>query len=312
MRRIAALGELALLDEPGEPQDDEPRRAQDEARRAQEEATACAGRRTTRQEEARRSMERDDTYYRRGKSYLDRKNYDQAIESFNRVIENKGSRADGALYWRAYAQNRLGKRDEALASLSELQKTYPKSRWLDDAKALEAEIRQKSGQPLSPESTADEDLKLLALQALAESDPERSIPMLEKILKSNNSPKLKERALFVLAQSHQPKIARSFGVHRQRWNQSRSSIQSDRISGRIRRPRQFADSGGRLQEQQRCPRQTRHSEQLHGVRQPRESVGGREVGIESGIEGAGHPAAGQRRRIGRPGAALRQRIRRPK
>jgi HEAT repeat protein len=45
-------------------------------------------------------------------------------------------------------------------------------------------------------------LKLLALNSLMNTDPERSIPMLEKLLKSSNSPKLKERALFVLAQSH--------------------------------------------------------------------------------------------------------------
>ena len=204
-----ALAEVALLADPGDAQDDDQRRAQEDAQRAREEAQrareeAQRGREEAQRarEEERRYQERDESDYRHGKSYLDRKSYDKAIDAFNRVIENKGSRADGALYWRAYAQNKLGKRDEALASLSELQKTYPKSRWLDDAKALEVEIRQKSGQPVSPESTADEDLKLMALQALSESDPERSIPMLEKILQSNNSPKLKERALFVLAQSH--------------------------------------------------------------------------------------------------------------
>ena len=174
---------------------DAARRAQDDVRRAQDEERRA-------QDEVRRNMEREDRYYRQGKSYLDHKSYDQAIESFNRVIENKSSRSDGALYWRAYAQNRMGKRDEALASLSELQKNYPKSRWLDDARALESEVRQKSGKPMSPESAADEDLKIMALQALSENDPERAIPMLEKVLKSGNSPKLKERALFVLAQSH--------------------------------------------------------------------------------------------------------------
>src|ERR1035441_8414691 len=147
-----ALEELALLGEPFEAQDDEARRAQEEQRRAQEEARRAQEEVRRGQEEVRRSMERDNSDYQRGKSYLDRKAYDKAIEAFNRVIENKGSRADGAFYWRAYAQNRVGKRDEALASLSELQKTYPKSRWLDDAKALEAEIRQMSGQPISPDS----------------------------------------------------------------------------------------------------------------------------------------------------------------
>ena len=166
-------------------------RVRDEARRAQD--------------ELRRSQDRDERTYRTGKSYLDRKEYDKAVDAFNRVIENKGGRADGALYWRAYAQNKLGKRDDALASLGELQKSYPSSRWLDDAKALQVEIRSQSGQPVSPESTTDEDLKLLAVQALMNSDAERSVPILENLLKTSSSPRLKERALFVLAQLHSQK-----------------------------------------------------------------------------------------------------------
>ncbi|HYL75821.1 MAG TPA: HEAT repeat domain-containing protein, partial [Bryobacteraceae bacterium] len=117
--------------------------------------------------------------------------------SFNRALEEKGPRADGALYWRAYAQIRLGKRDEGVASLNELLKNYPNSRWLDDAKALLAE----SGQ-VSPENATDEDLKLMAINSTMNIDPERAVPLLEKLLKSSNSPRIKERALFVLAQSH--------------------------------------------------------------------------------------------------------------
>lgn len=152
-------------------------------------------------EQLRRLQDRSSESYSRGKSYLDRKEYDRAIDAFSSVIDSKSSRADGAFYWRAYAQNKLGHRDEALASLDELQKSYPGSRWLDDAKALQVEIRSQSGQPVSPETATDEDLKLLALNSLMNTDPERSLPMLEKLLKSSNSPKLKERALFVLAQS---------------------------------------------------------------------------------------------------------------
>src|SRR5215472_7784676 len=154
---------------------------------------------------ARQQTDRDDRYYREGKSYLDRKEYDRAIAAFNRVIDSKGSRADGALYWRAYAQNKLGHRDEALASLTQLQTDYASSHWLDDAKALQVEVRQQSGQPVQPESATDEDLKLLALNSLMNSDPERAVPILENFLKGNSSPKLKERALFVLAQSRSQK-----------------------------------------------------------------------------------------------------------
>lgn len=174
---------------------DSPRGAdRDEARRTRDLARA-----------ARQQQDRDERYYRQGKSDLDRKEYDKAVDEFNRVIENKGSRADGALYWRAYTQNKMGRRDEAIASLAELQKSYPSSHWLDDVKALQVEIQQQRGTPVSPESATDEDLKLLALNSLMNTDPERSVPMLEKLLKGTNSPKLKERALFVLAQNRSTK-----------------------------------------------------------------------------------------------------------
>lgn len=143
--------------------------------------------------------------YTRGQSALDRHEYDRAIEAFNRVIAEKGARADGALYWRAYAENKLGKRAEALATLAELKKNYASSRWLEDGQALEVEVRQASGSPVSPENASDEDMKILVLNGIVNTDPERSIPILEKLLKSNNSPRVKERALFVLAQSRSSK-----------------------------------------------------------------------------------------------------------
>ena len=45
-------------------------------------------------------------------------------------------------------------------------KTNPKSRWLDDAKALRVELRQASGQPVSADIQNDEELKLIALNGL--------------------------------------------------------------------------------------------------------------------------------------------------
>jgi hypothetical protein len=39
--------------------------------------------------------------------------------------------ADGALYWKAYAENKMGQRADALSTLVELQKSYPKSRCLE-------------------------------------------------------------------------------------------------------------------------------------------------------------------------------------
>ena len=156
------------------------------------------------------SRESESSAYRRGTRALDDRRYEDAVKSFDAVIESKGTRADGALYWKAYGLNKLGKRSEALASLDQLQRDFASSAWLNDAKALRLEVQQSSGQPVSPESQSDEDLKLLAINGLMHSDPERAIPLLEGVLKDGkSSPKVKERALFVMAQSRSPKSRES-------------------------------------------------------------------------------------------------------
>jgi hypothetical protein len=136
---------------------------------------------------------------------LDQRQWEEAVNTFNQVIEQKGAKAEGAYYWKAYALSKLGRVNDASAAIAELQKTYPNGRWLNDARALEVEMKQAGGQAVSPERESDDDLKLMAINSLISSDPERAIPLLEKILKSQSSPKLKERALFVLAQSKNPK-----------------------------------------------------------------------------------------------------------
>ncbi len=146
-----------------------------------------------------------DAAYERGQSALDRRRWDEALNYFNQAAAKGGNRADGALYWKAYTLNRLGRREDALAAIAELRKSYSSSRWLDDARALELEVKQASGQPVSPESQSDEELKLMALNGLMQSDPDRAMPALEGLLKSAQPPRLKDRALFVLAQSDSPK-----------------------------------------------------------------------------------------------------------
>jgi hypothetical protein len=147
----------------------------------------------------------DDRLYQNGQRALENRQWDQALGNFNQVVSRGGSRADGALYWKAYTLSKLGRRDEALAAIAELRKSYASSRWLDDAKALELEVRQASGQNVAPESESDEDLKLMALNGIMQSDPDRALPLVEKLLKGAASPKLKKNAVFVLAQSTSPK-----------------------------------------------------------------------------------------------------------
>src|SRR5207237_6898997 len=79
--------------------------------------------------------------------------------------------------------------------------TYPKSKWSDDANKLELEIRQSAGQHIQLEHVDDLELKLMALNGLMNSDPERAIPILDNLLKTSKEPKLRDKALFILSQS---------------------------------------------------------------------------------------------------------------
>jgi HEAT repeat protein len=157
--------------------------------------------------------------YDAGTEAIDEGKLQQAIDKFSRVIDGHGAHAEGALYWKAYAQNKVGQRPEALLTLETLRRTYPKSRWLDDAQALEVEVRQSSGQSVSPEAVSNEDLKLMAINSLLGTDPELALPMLVKFLNGAQPLKLKERALFVLSQSGSPK-AREIVVRIARGNRN--------------------------------------------------------------------------------------------
>lgn len=150
------------------------------------------------------SRMREDALYKRAIKALNEGQWERAIAYFSEIAGRKGKRAEGSLHWKAYAQNRLGQRDEALATLSELRTSYPQSRWLNDAKALEVEIQQAAGQAVNPEEEIDDELRLLALRGLLRAEPERALPLLERYLQGSYSPQLRIRALFVLAQSDPP------------------------------------------------------------------------------------------------------------
>jgi tetratricopeptide (TPR) repeat protein len=179
----------------------------------------------------------EEKLYRLGTSAMNEGRWDAAADIFDEVFKQRGQRTVASLYWKAYALNKLGRSQEALKIIAELRKSYRQSEWLKDADALELEIKHLRGvaggivgsvrggvgvgigggigegvgngvgggvgSGISPASN-DEDLKLLALNSLMGSAPSRAIPVLKKLLESSNSPQMKERILFVLAQSNSP------------------------------------------------------------------------------------------------------------
>lgn len=142
--------------------------------------------------------------YDHGRGDLDEENYGDALKKFTELAQLKGPLTDAALYWKAYAENKQGKREAALSTVAELKKSYPQSRWKKDAEALEIEVRQGTGHPVSPDAANDAELVGLALQGIMNSDPQRGIALIEQKLNSSASPKEKARYLFVLAQNGSP------------------------------------------------------------------------------------------------------------
>jgi HEAT repeat protein len=146
------------------------------------------------------SMTRTDSRYSSCLSSVSSRKYDEAIVRCDQAIQQKGTRTDAALYWKAYAQYRLRKNDDALATVAQLRKEFSQSPYMRDAKVLENDIRR-----VDPTTLPDDELKLLAIQAMQHQEPEKAIPLLEGVLNATNSLAVKRRALYVLAQSTEPR-----------------------------------------------------------------------------------------------------------
>jgi HEAT repeat protein len=199
-------------------------RAQAEAARAQVDEKKQAAEERRREAEERSRAARDaargnfnfkftapivdpDALYEQARSAIENSQFDLAIRDFSRLAEEvkNYSRADAALYWKAYGQSKLTLDADALKTIADLSKEFASSPWVRDAKALALEIQQAAGQPISAELQNDEELKLLALRSVMQTDPDKGVQVIEKMLAGSATPRVRDRALFVLAQSRSPK-----------------------------------------------------------------------------------------------------------
>jgi hypothetical protein len=142
--------------------------------------------------------------YREGQRALERERWSQASLVFGKIAQGAGPETDAALYWKAYADSKQSLKKESLEGLRQLLSTYPQSAWADDARALEQEIRGRKGTGAAS-NTDDEELKMYALDGLMQVEPDRALPVLERLLAGTSSERLKGRALFVLSQSDSPR-----------------------------------------------------------------------------------------------------------
>jgi hypothetical protein len=155
----------------------------------------------------------DDSGYADGVRAINAGQWTEAIAIFTRVAAQSASHADGALYWKAYAENKEGQSETALNTCGSLRRDHPGSSWLEECGALEIEIRAKSGQPVPPKAEQNDDLKLLALASLMQRDEKKALAQIDQILNTDaSSEKLKQGALFIMGEHHSdtiyPQIAR--------------------------------------------------------------------------------------------------------
>jgi hypothetical protein len=149
-----------------------------------------------------------DALFDQAREAIENSQFDRAIRDLDRLLADKLAtvdvklgKMDAAMYWKAYSEAKLDKSREALETVKELTKQYAASPWVKDAKALAVEIQAANGQPVSAELQSDEELKLLALRGVMQADPDRGVPIIEKMLAGGASPRVRDRALFVLSQN---------------------------------------------------------------------------------------------------------------
>lgn len=148
-----------------------------------------------------RSGSPDGMIFAEGTRAINEGRWADAMAIFSKIAEKKSDHADGALYWKAYAQDKLGQAGPALESCAALRAAYPKSSWLDECGALEIDIHARSGQPVRPQPEQSDDLRLLALNSMMQHDEAKARAEIEEILNDEDaSDRLKNGALFLLGQ----------------------------------------------------------------------------------------------------------------
>jgi FecR protein len=155
----------------------------------------------------------DSDAYVQGTRAINDGRWSDAVTIFSQVANQAGEHADGAIYWKAYAQDKLGQSNTALDTCAALRRDHPGSKWIEECGALEIEIHSKNGHPVQPDAQQSDDLKLLALAALMQHDEKAALAEIDQILNSSDSSeKLKHGALLVMGEHHTdtvyPQIAR--------------------------------------------------------------------------------------------------------
>jgi len=146
------------------------------------------------------------TPYDEGQKALREQNWVVAADYFKRAIKEDKESEDASMYWRAHALYKAGRKKEAERQLDTLERKYPDSRWVKEARVLQIEHDTAPAlADVADESGMDEDLRMFALAQLMDRDPERALPLVLDMLKSTDSENTRNDTLFMLGMSDDPR-----------------------------------------------------------------------------------------------------------
>ena len=172
----------------------------------------------------------EEAWYNNGSKAMDEQRWSDAVTYFDQVAAAKGKRADAALYWKAYSLQKLGRKDEAMSTCDSLKQQMSSSPWnkecvvlrvggsAADARAVAEKVRQEQQEQRDQirvisreqvykrtgQETSEDDIKVLALNALLQQEPAKALPILHDLILSDKPIELRKQALFVLSRSHDP------------------------------------------------------------------------------------------------------------
>lgn len=143
--------------------------------------------------------------FRAGRDLIENEEWSKAAEVFRGFINTypRDNDVDAALYWYAYALKRQGSTKEAAKALKRLIKDFERSGWREEADAMLTELAPALGQTEIIDNALgkeNEELKIIALQSLFESSPDRALAFVAEWLKPNStaSRRMKESAVSLL------------------------------------------------------------------------------------------------------------------
>lgn len=176
------------------------------------------------------------TPYDEGQKALREQRWTDAADQFELVIDADSEQADAALYWKAYAYYKAGRRNEAERELRKLERAYPDSRWVKEARTLRVEY-QDAAETIeavaADGSLMDEELRLFALSQLMERDPERALPLVLDLMNNAHSEQVRNDAMFVLGMSEQPAARQALARAAQDANDPETQIDAIHMLGNL-------------------------------------------------------------------------------